>query len=143
LQNLSMAISLLEAIFSELLMRKSFRIYEKGIRMIAGMPGTGIGGLCICLLRWMPIRELYFLVRKRTSPKALAYGEGHLFLTGYLIIGMWATGEIIGRLLLHLGAINAHSTLSISHNILRISPLPLYTCYPDSCLPGCSLSVST
>lgn len=90
--------------------------------MIAGMPGTGIGGLLYLLIAvWMPIRELYFLIRKQTSPTRLRMVRGHLFLTGYLIIGMWATGEIIGRLLLHLGVI-AHSTQGISHNILRISP---------------------
>ena len=91
--------------------------------MIAGMPGTGIGGLLYLLIAvWMPIRELYFLVRKQTNPKRWRMVRGHIFLTGYLIIGMWATGEIIGRLLLHLGVINAHSTQGISHNILRISP---------------------
>lgn len=95
---------------------------RRGIRMVAGMPGTGIGGLFYLLIAlWMPIRELYFIVRKQSSPERWRIVKRHIFLTLCLIMGMWATGELIGRLLLHLRIINGQS----AHNILRLSPFLL------------------
>ncbi len=95
---------------------------RRGIKMVAGMPGTGIGGVFYLLIAlWMPIRELYLKVRRQSSPDRWRAVRRHMFITGWLIMGMWATGELIGRLLLQLRIINGQST----HNILGLSPFLL------------------
>ncbi len=90
--------------------------------MVAGMPGTGIGGVFYLLIAlWMPIRELYLKVRKQSSPDRWRIVRRHMCITGWLIVGTWTTGELIGWLLLKLKIIHAQST----HNILHLSPFLL------------------
>lgn len=102
---------------------------RRGIRMIAGIPGTGIGGLFYLLIAlWMPIRELYFRIRKKGSLERWRIVKGHILITLWIIMGMWATGEFIGLLLTHLGVINTSSQNILYQNILRVAPLLLTLC---------------
>lgn len=95
---------------------------RKGIKMIAGIPGTGIGGLFYLIIAlWMPIRELYCKVFKRSSLERWHIVRRHIFITLWLIMGMWATGELLGLLLLHLGMNGSHR----SHNFLHVRPFLL------------------
>jgi ribose/xylose/arabinose/galactoside ABC-type transport system permease subunit len=92
--------------------------------MIAGLPGTGIGGIFYLLLAvWMPVRESYLSLRKRAANRWKMVGQ-HVLLTIGIILGIWATGFVLGLILVPLltPSINA-SPLSI--NYLRIAPFIL------------------
>ena len=54
--------------------------------MMVGMPGTGMGGLLyLCLAAWMPVHELWRLVRGRTSARRWAFiGRSWLVVGGSL-----------------------------------------------------------
>ena len=91
---------------------------RKGIRMVAGIPGTGIGGIFYLLIAlWMPIRELYLTVRKQGSSERWHIAKGHILLTLWVIVGMWAMGEFLGMLLHHSKVISKGT-----QNILHIAP---------------------
>ncbi len=68
--------------------------------MIAGLPGTGIGGLFYLLASgWMAFREGWSKLNKQHDLSRSKVVKGQLLL-GLVIVGaMWAMGESIGRLL--------------------------------------------
>jgi hypothetical protein len=72
--------------------------------MIAGLPGTGIGGLFYLLASgWMALREGWSkLNRRRRDLSRSKVVKGQLLLGLVIVAAMWAMGETIGRLLLLL-----------------------------------------
>lgn len=69
--------------------------------MIAGLPGTGIGGLFYMLLAlWMPANEVINIIRGRANPKNTQLVKSHLFLTSCIVIAVIATGWLAGLLAL-------------------------------------------
>ena len=70
--------------------------------MIAGLPGTGIGGLFYLLASgWMALREGWSkLNKKRRDLSRSKVVKGQLVLGLIIIATMWAMGEAIGRLLM-------------------------------------------
>jgi hypothetical protein len=72
--------------------------------MIAGLPGTGIGGLFYLLASgWMAFRESWSkLKRRRRDLSRSKVVKGQLLLGLVIVATMWAMGETIGRLLLLL-----------------------------------------
>jgi hypothetical protein len=72
--------------------------------MIAGLPGTGIGGLFYLLASgWMALREGWSkLNRRRRDLSRSKVVKGQLLLGLVIVAVMWAMGEAIGRLLLLL-----------------------------------------
>jgi heme/copper-type cytochrome/quinol oxidase subunit 2 len=72
---------------------------RRGIKMIAGLPGTGIGGLFYMLLAlWMPANEVINIIRGRANPKDTQLVKDHLFLTLCIVIAVIATGWVAGLL---------------------------------------------
>jgi len=68
--------------------------------MIAGLPGTGIGGLFYLLASgWMAFREGWSKLKKRRDLSRSKIVKGQLLLGLVIVAGMWAMGESIGRLL--------------------------------------------
>jgi len=68
--------------------------------MIAGLPGTGIGGLFYLLASgWMAFRESWSKLKKRHDLSRSKIVRGQLLLGLIIVAGMWAMGESIGRLL--------------------------------------------
>ncbi len=89
--------------------------------MVAGIPGTGIGGFFYLIIAlWMPVRELYLKLRNRGCPRRRRLVKGHLFITAGLIMGMWATGELVGWLLARTGMLKTGP-----QNILSVAPFLL------------------
>ncbi|SRR6266404_5183477 len=77
--------------------------------MIAGLPGTGIGGLFYLLASgWMAFREGWSKLKKRHDLSRSKIVKGQLLLGLVIVAGMWAMGETIGRLisLLPVGMLN-------------------------------------
>jgi hypothetical protein len=77
--------------------------------MIAGLPGTGIGGLFYLLASgWMAFRESWSKLKKRHDLSRSKIVKGQLLLGLVIVAGMWAMGETIGRLiaLLPVGMLN-------------------------------------
>lgn len=71
--------------------------------MVAGLPGTGIGGLFYVFASgWMMVRECYAKVSRRADLSRWAVVRRQTILTLSIVMGMWATGEAIGRILLLL-----------------------------------------
>jgi hypothetical protein len=71
--------------------------------MVAGLPGTGIGGLFYLLASgWMLVREGWGKLVKRRDLSRSKVARRQIPLTLAIIAGMWATGEVMGRLLLLL-----------------------------------------
>jgi hypothetical protein len=68
--------------------------------MIAGLPGTGIGGLYYLLASgWMLLREGWSKLNKRHDLSRSKMVKRQIVLALLIVAGMWATGELIGRLL--------------------------------------------
>ncbi len=68
--------------------------------MIAGLPGTGIGGLFYLLASgWMAFREGWSKLKKRHDLSRSKIVKGQLLLGLVIIAAMWAMGEMIGRLI--------------------------------------------
>ncbi|MEQ9729907.1 MAG: hypothetical protein ABOK23_04755 [Candidatus Methanoperedens sp.] len=99
---------------------------RRGISMIAGLPGTGIGGLFYLLMAlWMSIREFYSTLRRRSNPERWRAVSRHTLLTACIIIGMWATGWLLGWLieLTFPAAISYLSTTGIHvTNLIQVTP---------------------
>jgi len=68
--------------------------------MIAGLPGTGIGGLYYLLASgWMLLREGWSKLNKRHDLSRSKLVKNQVLLSLLIVGGMWATGELVGRLL--------------------------------------------
>jgi ribose/xylose/arabinose/galactoside ABC-type transport system permease subunit len=92
--------------------------------MIAGLPGTGIGGIFYLLLAvWMPVRESYLSLRKRAANRWKMVGQ-HVLLTIGIILGIWATGFALGLILVPLLTPSVHAS-PLAMNYLRIAPFIL------------------
>src|SRR3990172_10846052 len=71
--------------------------------MIAGLPGTGIGGLYYLLLAlWMPFREFLSGRRGSSNPDRRRLVRRQVALTVCVVAGLWVTGWVMGWLLLVL-----------------------------------------
>ncbi len=77
--------------------------------MVAGLPGTGIGGLFyLALVLWMPLRELTLLLRGRSSLARWRSIAGLWFLVaamvGMVVAQAWAIDETCEWLVDHAPA---------------------------------------
>jgi hypothetical protein len=91
--------------------------------MVAGLPGTGIGGLFYLLASaWIAVRECYARISRRPDLSRSQIVRKQLLLSSYIVVAMWATGELIGRLLLFIHRRIGGSSLG-PHNIWRVSIL--------------------
>lgn len=67
--------------------------------MIAGLPGTGIGGLFYLMSAlFMPIRELYYTVQGKSSKKQWKLVGSQVSLALGVIGGFWATGWALSHI---------------------------------------------
>lgn len=72
---------------------------RRGIKMIAGLPGTGIGGLFYMLIAlWMPVNEVINIVLGRANSKNTQLVKSNLFLTLCIVVAVVATGWLAGVL---------------------------------------------
>jgi hypothetical protein len=84
--------------------------------MIAGLPGTGIGGLCYLLLAVaMPVHRLWRSVRGCRNPEKERLVVNHMFLTLAIVVGMGITGW-----LLVLGLQTIAPTAAVGATVIRI-----------------------
>ena len=88
--------------------------------MVAGLPGTGIGGIfylmtAIC----MPIRELPRLMRGKSSLRRWRFILKQWGMTGGIIFGFWITGWVL-TLIIPANSHFIHSTST--GNVLKIKP---------------------
>ncbi len=88
--------------------------------MVAGLPGTGIGGIfylmsAIC----MPIRELPRLMRGKSSLRRWKLIVKQWGLSSGIMIGFWITGSLLAMLI----PSKAYLHHSSSHNVLKTKPL--------------------
>jgi hypothetical protein len=68
--------------------------------MIAGLPGTGIGGLYYLIASgWMLLREGWSKLNKQHDLSRSKIVKKQVLLALFIVAGMWATGELVGRLL--------------------------------------------
>lgn len=75
--------------------------------MIAGLPGTGIGGLYYLLASgWMLLREGWSKLNKRHDLSRSKLVKMQILIAFLIVAGMWATGELVGRLVLLLSQRN-------------------------------------
>jgi len=98
---------------------------KRGISMIAGMPGTGIGGLLYLIIAIrMHIEEFYFTLIGKNSLKRLPVVKRHLFITAGIIIGMLATGWFIALIIPVVISQNPSMSINfnIKNNVIQISP---------------------
>jgi cytochrome c biogenesis protein ResB len=81
--------------------------------MVAGMPGTGIGGIFYFLLVvFMPIRELYRAVRGQSSLSRWAFILFHISLVIGILAAMWGTMWALNNIIQHLPAKYASAVAS-------------------------------
>jgi len=98
--------------------------------MIAGLPGTGIGGMFYLLASgWMMLREGWSKLTKRQDLSRSKVVKRQILLAVLIVAGMWATGELIGRLLLLLSQttgllgrfLNLHALSNGKYNLWKTS----------------------
>ncbi len=92
--------------------------------MIAGLPGTGIGGLFYLIIAlFMPIREFYFKIRNKDDVKRWQIVKKHYLLTIWIILGMLITGWLLGWLIEIIIPTNNVISGNSGHveNVIRIS----------------------
>ena len=112
---------------------KSFILTKRGIRMIAGLPGTGIGGIFYLFMAlWMPVNEAINSIRGHANLANKYVVEKQLILTLCVIIAVIATSWLAGWLaviiLLGTHVVNNHganSSVQQVENFLQIAPIIL------------------
>lgn len=79
--------------------------------MIAGLPGTGIGGIYYVFAAiWMPFRELLARLRGKRKPARWGLIAGQILLAVSVTAVMWITGDLLGRLITITHAMGQHAT---------------------------------
>lgn len=92
--------------------------------MIAGLPGTGIGGLFYLIIAlFMPVREFYFKIRNRDDAKRWQIVKKHYLLTIWIILGMLITGWLLGWLIEIIIPTNnvISGNSGYAENVIRVS----------------------
>ena len=103
--------------------------------MIAGLPGTGIGGLFYLISALlMPVREIYLTCRGKSNRKQWAVVALQLSLALGVIGGFWATGWVLGRIL-GVAKINLNGSHGMT-NILCVKPFVISICVLSGVLLG-------
>ena len=95
--------------------------------MIAGLPGTGIGGIFyLASALAMPLREAYRRVRGRSPGRGnWCVVAAQLAIAGGILGAMWVTGWLLGHALAAARPIARLGTSLPSGNVLRIASVTL------------------
>ena len=92
--------------------------------MVAGLPGTGIGGIFYLLTSlFIPFIEFYKMILGKGDKRRWGFVLFQLLITGGIFLGFWMTGWFLGWLINH--SVPAHVLNSkhfLSGNILRGRP---------------------
>ena len=92
--------------------------------MIAGLPGTGIGGIFYLLsVACMPFRELAMLVRGKSSLKRWKMILKYWCMSWGIIIGFWFMGWLLALRIPSRNLKHQTSITAPSHNILHMQPI--------------------
>lgn len=97
--------------------------------MIAGIPGTGIGGIFYLLISlWMALRESGLTLGRKTTRDSRSAARRHAMLTASLIMGMWATGWFLGFILFtkvgnHLSKAASNGAVYSVQNVIKVTPI--------------------
>ena len=95
---------------------------KKGTRMIAGLPGTGIGGLFYLLSALlMPFLELLATLRGRSSAERWRVVRDQTLIAGGIILGVSGTYWIIGLILLPLPSVSPGAATGMASLASQIS----------------------
>ncbi len=89
--------------------------------MVAGIPGTGIGGIFYLMSAFcMPLREMTKLVRGKSNLMRWKFIVMQLGLASGIVMGFWITGWILAMVIPQ----KAHVFFIITSNgkILKITP---------------------
>lgn len=74
------------------------RFTRKDIKMTAGLPGTGIGGLFYLLLAvYMPVREFFRLIQKRTNMGRWGFIALQLCFVFGILAALWGEAWLLSR----------------------------------------------
>ena len=88
--------------------------------MVAGLPGTGIGGIFYLLSAvCMPTREIPRLIRGKSSFRRWKLIMKQWGLSSGIMIGFWITGCVLAMII----PSNMYLEKTSSHNVLKIKPL--------------------
>ncbi len=108
---------------------------KRGIRMIAGLPGTGIGGIFYLFIAlWMPMNEAINRIRGHANSENEHLVKNHLFLTLCVIMAVITTGWLAGWLatiiLFGMNGVNdpanvVNDPAQQAENFLQIAPIIL------------------
>ncbi len=94
--------------------------------MIAGLPGTGIGGLFyVGLTLLMPFRELYRAIRGRSNAKRWSFIAVQMSFVLGIAGGMWGEAWAIGKLVEWIAAISKgywHDTMMQARMLSYVIP---------------------
>ncbi len=88
--------------------------------MVAGLPGTGIGGIFYLLgVLCMPIRETQRLLRGKSSRKRWALIVRQWGLSLGIVAGFWLMGYVLATII--PAGVQAAGSAS-THNVIQIKP---------------------
>jgi hypothetical protein len=88
--------------------------------MVAGLPGTGIGGIFYLMISFcMPLRELPRLIRGKSSLKRWKFIMRQWMLTAGIVFGFWMTGLMLAKCI----PAGSHLMKSSPGNIFKFEPL--------------------
>ncbi len=97
--------------------------------MVAGLPGTGIGGIFFLLSALlMPVVEFVRTLQGRSNLRRWRFVLRHSGIALGILGAMWATGWLLGQLLFALlrTRISATATAALHpHNVIQAPPLML------------------
>ena len=99
--------------------------------MIAGLPGTGIGGMYYLLLSlWMPIHGLLHNMKRDLPFFKKGIIMRQVFLTVMVIGGMWVTGWLLGICLAVVippssATGTSFGSFAVARNVIQVTPLIL------------------
>jgi hypothetical protein len=95
---------------------------RKGIEMIAGLPGTGVGGVFYLMSVFlMPVREMGRVVRGRSSLRRWRVIFGQMGIASGVLAGFWITGWIL-TLLIPAKMLASKGSGHGMGNVLEIKP---------------------
>jgi len=96
--------------------------------MIAGLPGTGIGGMYYLIIAlWMPLHGLINGMKERLPVFKTGIIRRQVLMTVMVLAGMWITGWLLGLCLAVLvPAITVSASLgsvAVAQNVIQVTPL--------------------
>ena len=92
--------------------------------MVAGLPGTGIGGIFYLLSVFvMPFREIFYTLNGRSNKRRWGFVGRQMGLAIGILTGFWLTGLLIGLIIHGVDAGQMKTTHPYLYTAMRIHPM--------------------